>query len=294
MYGSKMCQRQPPIIRSAQQCVFRAIGLVLAVSLSAASLSQASARPDAKPADDQAAAKPLLLSVPLQRGVDCPVYWMPHKAAKTTLVLFPGGSGVLDYDAATNTLLSQDFLPRSRELFQAAGFNVAVVGNPRDRADLNLAYRKGDEHRRDIRAVLLHLKQLKPAKLWLVGTSRGTLSAANAAISYPQLVSGLVLTSSIVSSENKNSVFSLALENIRAPTLVVHHLQDMCRSCPPEETKEILTRLTSAPRKGLVFIGGGGGASGPPCQSLHYHGFIHQEAEAVERIAAWIRAAPGR
>jgi pimeloyl-ACP methyl ester carboxylesterase len=238
-----------------------------------------------------AATPPTLLKVPLERGVDCPVYWMPHEAERATLVLLPGGPGGLEYDAAANAPLSKDFLIRSRELFHKAGFNIAIVDRPQDRADLNLPYRKSAGHSRDIRTVLLRLKQLTPATLWLVGTSRGTVSAANAAISSPELLAGLVLTASIVNPENKNNVLSLALKNIRVPTLVLHHRRDMCRGCPPDRAKDILTGLTKAPRKELIFISGGSDASGDSCNALHYHGFIGQEAEAVDRITSWISGA---
>ena len=35
-------------------------------------------------------------------------------------------------------------------------------------------------------------------------------------------------------------------------------------------------------------IKGGDGASGDPCQALHYHGFIGMEKEAVDLIAHWV------
>ena len=245
-----------------------------------------------------AAAPPALLQVPLERGSELPLWWMPHDAAQATLVLFNGGRGGFRYDAATNTLppnigLNQSFLIRSRELFQKAGFNVAIVGNARDRADQDLAYRKSVEYSRDMRDVLLRLKQLAPGKLWLVGTSNGTVSAANATIANADLVAGLVLTSSITNPKNENNVQSLKLRDIRVPTLVLHHSRDMCRGCPPEYARSILSGLGNAPRKELVFISGGSGASGDPCYGLHYHGFINQEEEAVVRIASWIRAASG-
>jgi len=243
-----------------------------------------------------AAAPSALLQAPLERGSELPLYWMPHDAAQATLVFFNGGRGGFRYDAAANTLppnigLNQTFLIRSRELFQKAGFNVALVGNARDRADQDLAYRKSVEHSRDIRDVLLRLKQLAPGKLWLVGTSNGTVSVANATIANADLVAGLVLTASITNPKNENKVQSLKLGDIRVPTLVLHHSRDGCRLCPPEYARDILSGLRNAPRKELIMVSGGSGASGDPCYGLHHHGFIGQEAEAVDRIASWIRAA---
>ena len=239
------------------------------------------------------AAQPVLLNVPLERGVNCPIYWMPHDAARTTLALFPGGVGSLAYDATTNAPLSKNFLIRSRELFHKAGFNIACVDRPQDRTDLELPYRKSAEHICDIRTILLYLKKLAPVTLWLVGTSRGTVSAASATIDSPDLVAGLVLTASITMPGHEDNVQSLELGNISVPTLVLHHRKDACWLCPPEPARYILSGLKNSPLKKLVFISGGSGASGDPCMPLHFHGFINQEEEAVIRIASWIRNASG-
>ena len=238
-----------------------------------------------------AATPPTLLKVPLERGVDCPVYWMPHDSAQATLVLFTGGKGGLGYDAMANAPLSPNFLIRSRELFHKKGFNVAIVGRAQDRADLDFAYRKSAEHSSDIRAVLLRLQQLAPGKLWLIGTSKGTISAASAAIANPDVVAGLVLTSSVVSTGTVGNVPSLEIGKIRIPTLVLHHRKDACKVCQPERTKHILAGLTNAPRKQLILLDGGSGASGNPCDAMHHHGFIGQEAEAVDLVTSWISGA---
>jgi len=244
-----------------------------------------------KPA--HASAQPTLLRVRLERGVDYPVYWMPHEAAQATLVHFTGRTGGFGrYDAATNTPTSQSILVRNRDLFHKAGFNVAIVGVPRDRAELTPEYRKSTEHSNDIRAILLRLKQLAPEDdLWLVGISMGTLSIANAAIGNPELIAGLVLAGGITNPKFPHNLRSLKLGNIRVPTLVLHHSKDACPNCPPAYAKDILSGLTNAPRKELIMISGGSGASGDPCRAMHHHGFINQEEEVVVRIASWIRAA---
>jgi len=239
----------------------------------------------------QAAAPPTLLQAPLERAdVTIPFWWMPHDAPRATLVLLIGGTrgGVGDDLAALAA--HPNFLTRSRELFHKAGFSVAIVGRASDRTGLDHAYRKSFEHSRDIRAVLLRLKKLAPKDIWLVGTSLGTISAANAAISSPDLVAGLALTASYGNPESPNKVQSLELRNIRMPTLVLHHRRDACRGCPPDGAKDIVSDLASARHKELIFISGGSGASGDPCGPLHYHGFINQEEEAVVHIASWIRA----
>jgi len=69
----------------------------------------------------------------------------------------------------------------------------------------------------------------------------------------------------------------------------MHHRDDACPSCNPREAARITASLANAPAKRFVLAGGGGGASGPPCEALHYHGYIGMEKEAVETITAWMK-----
>jgi hypothetical protein len=70
--------------------------------------------------------------------------------------------------------------------------------------------------------------------------------------------------------------------------LVVHHARDACRVCVPQDASRIVTGLTQSPKKELILIEAGSGASGPYCEPLHYHGFIGAEQETVDRIARWM------
>jgi len=58
--------------------------------------------------------------------------------------------------------------------------------------------------------------------------------------------------------------------------------------CEPRWAGRIEKAMTNAPVKKLLLVEGGGGASGPPCEALHYHGYIGMEAEAVKDITDWI------
>ena len=269
--------------------------LCLVLALSACAGSRTSAHDVARMPAVHAVA-PVLLEIPLEReGVVCPVWWMPHDAARATLVLFTGGTGALgsnDNDAQNDPRRRRAsfLIGRSRDLFHRAGFNIAMVGRPRDRKDLTREYRTSAEHGRDIRDILLYLKKMAPEELWLVGTSNGTVSAANAAIVNSDIVDGLVLTSGITSPMTPYNVPRLDLWKIRAPTFVLHHSKDACQSCPPGSAGDILAGLSNAPDKELVFLSGGSDARGRVCGPLHYHGFINEEEEAVTRIVSWIRA----
>mgnify|MGYP001298605413 FL=1 len=117
----------------------------------------------------------------------------------------------------------------------------------------------------------------------------GSISAAAAAIRDSEdLVSGLVLSSSVVAYKIPGAVPKQPLDRIRVPTLVLHHENDACWACRPHEVKNIAGDLKNAPIKKTIFVSGGSGASGNPCEPMHFHGFVGMQNEAVDLIAAWI------
>jgi pimeloyl-ACP methyl ester carboxylesterase len=228
-----------------------------------------------------------LVAIDTRPGVRVAYWLMERPDAKATVVLLPGGEGGIGMKGGVPT--SENFLVRSRDFFAAAGYNVAVVGKPSDRQDLDIYFRSGADHAVDLRRVVEKLRKDFGKPVWLVGTSLGTISAATAAIAMgPDEIAGAVLTSSRTSGRAVN-VQNLALGEIRVPVLVVHHRDDACPSCDPREAPRIVAALKNSPVKKLLILTGGGGASGPPCEALHYHGYIGMEKEAVETITAWMK-----
>jgi hypothetical protein len=220
--------------------------------------------------------------------VTVPLYYMKRPDAQATLVLLPGGAGGLGMKDGVPT--SANFLVRSRDLFAAGGFHVAVLGRPSDRRELGYEDRVSAEHVEDLRRAVAYLKRDAGLPVWLVGTSRGTVSATAAAIAFGnEALAGMVLTSSVTSAKNTGAVPTQDLAAIRIPVLVVHHAKDACRVCDPQGAPAIIAGLASAPVKKLVMVNGGADPSGDPCGPRHWHGYIGMEREAVALIAAWIR-----
>jgi predicted alpha/beta-hydrolase family hydrolase len=229
-----------------------------------------------------------LVKVPTRAGVTVGYWYMPRDRATATLVLLPGGAGSIGY--RDGRLQSGNFLVRSRDLFAAEGFNLAIVGRPSDVADMDTAFRVSAAHVEDLRRVLDDLHERSSAPVWLVGTSRGTVSAAAAAIAIgAPSIAGVVLTSSVTAYKLKGAVPTQTLSEIRVPVLVMHHEKDACPACAPHEVRLIVSGLTNAPVKKLIWASGGDGARGDPCEAFHWHGYVGMEAQAVQLIAQWIR-----
>lgn len=230
-----------------------------------------------------------MLRIDTRPGVQVLVYLMQREGALATLVLLPGGDGdvAAGEDGAPT---SRNFLVRSRDHFAEAGFNVAIVGRASDKGDLDFGDRITAEHVGDLLKVVDALKKELGLPIWLVGTSRGTVSATAASIAFGNdRLAGVVLTSSVTSFRRAGAVPRQDLAAIRIPVLIVHHERDACAICRPAEIPFIFDGLRNAPVRRTIFISGGEGATGDVCGALHYHGYVGQERQVAGQIAAWIR-----
>jgi hypothetical protein len=227
-----------------------------------------------------------LIKIDTRPGVTVSYWYMPRPGASATVVLLTGGNGSIGLKNGVPT--SSNFLVRSRDLCAAHGFNIAIVGRPSDRQDLSSDFRLTAEHLEDLRKVVARLKRDTSLPIWLVGTSRGTVSATAAAIAFGnETLAGIVLTASI--TRGTGAVPKQNLERIRIPVLAVHHQKDACAWCWPIEVSYIPRGLVNAPVKKQIMINSGAGASGDPCEAEHWHGFIGAEKETVDLIAGWIK-----
>lgn len=233
-----------------------------------------------------------VVDIPTRPGVTQRFIYLTPSKPKAAVVLYAGGHGGLKIsDSGEFGWGKGNFLVRSRALFAEQGFAVAVVDAPSDRDDLK-AFRQTPQHLEDARAVIAWLREQTRAPIWLIGTSRGTLSAAFIATQLPRAeggADGVVLTASVLAGKEGRTrpVPDMPLERISIPTLLVHHKQDGCKACPFAATENVMAKLVATPRKALIAFEGGE-SRGDPCEAFAYHGFNGIEREVVPRIAEWI------
>ncbi len=167
---------------------------------------------------------------------------------------------------------------------------MAILGNPSDKRQLDDAWRMSAAHQSDIRSVMDDIQRQGASQpIWLVGTSRGTVSVAAAAIGLSGSIGGAVLTASITSPQLASSVPRQDIAQITVPVLVYHHQDDACRVTRAAETEQIMPLLRQAPVKKRLIVSGGENPSGDPCEALHWHGFVGMEERAVKDIGSWIK-----
>ena len=225
------------------------------------------------------------------------------KISKATLILLVGGSGYLRLDEqGCPDALKGNSLVRSLRLFHDAGFATALVDAPSDfqGTDGLESFRIDPRHAEDISKVIATMRSRAKAPVWVVGTSRGAISAANAAsrLSGPSAPDGVILTSAVMSGTEggrkawtADTVFDLPLESIRVPVLVVGHADDKCARSPPQEMPRITAR-TNGSREQVVTVTGGPGGLGlsglQACKGKSPHGFLDQEAEVASGMARFV------
>ena len=167
-----------------------------------------------------------------------------------SVILFPGGNGRAGIDSVEiQDIRTNNFLARARGLFTEHGFNIAFVDVPSDRRDAKglAGFRATPDHAQDIGAVARFLRARADVPVFAVGTSRGSISAANVVARLPaDLIAGSVLTSTITrpSRRNPDSVMDVDLQAIRTPVLVVYHEQDGCSVTRPADVPSLMARLS--------------------------------------------------
>lgn len=221
------------------------------------------------------------VSVATRPGVQVPclVVRAPDSEPTRLVLLFAGGPGRVGPGALSNP--EANFLVRSRALFVAPDIAAAVLDVPSDNpGGMSDRFRMGAEHAEDIGRVMDFLKTRFPraTDFYLVGTSRGTLSAAYAGRRLEDRLKGIVLTSEVLEE-------SRPLKGARVPVLLVHHRRDGCRSSAYGAAQR-LSRELGVP---LITVDGGSPPVTGPCEPGSPHGYWGREAETVEMILRWIR-----
>lgn len=184
------------------------------------------------------------------------------------LILFPGGNGIVDpryEDGVVKYQMADNFLLRSRKLIVDQEFATVTMdtteSEPRILAVVD-----------DIR------RRMAGSKIYLVGTSNGTVATMKLAGYLADKIDGEIHTSAL------SSVASFDGPSYRNRQLLVHHRNDGCRLTPFEAAE------ASHLRYGTELIAMVGGvSSGNPCRAFGHHGFNGIERETVEAIKRWVK-----
>jgi hypothetical protein len=227
--------------------------------------------------------------VALRLGVEA----RPNVAA--IAILFAGGHGKIELDDGGQPQgLRGNFLIRARAHLAARGIGNVLIDAPSDRQGERgmFGWRQSAEHAGDIGAVVRAMRQRFQRPVWLVGTSAGTVSVANAAarLTGPARPDGIVLTATITRQMRGRgfTVFDVGIAAYAGPAFVASHEGDACPATPPGDAPRVLAALAGARPKKLMMFGGGLPPRSAPCEARAQHGFLGIEAQVMNAIADFI------
>lgn len=215
-------------------------------------------------------------------------------------VLFPGSGGLIRLRQEKSQIKfgQNNFRVRSCGEFVKRGKVVAIIDAPSDHqtvGGMSDEFRLGEAHFRDVSAAVADLgKRFPGLPVFLVGTSRGTISAAAVGARFSPGLFGVVLTSTMFrpagprSNEPGPGLSRFDFTTIKVPVLLVHHASDQCGSTPYGDAARLADQYP------LISILGGRSPESGPCDPFSAHGYFGKESETVEQIVNWMLKKPFR
>jgi hypothetical protein len=192
----------------------------------------------------------------------------PDSKPRYVLILMPGGAGNMNIklvDDKPSFGFKGNFLIRVRKMF--ADPQTAVISTDSS----------GSQER--MGAVVEDAQSRFPgAAIYILGTSRSTLSTTQLAERMDGKVAGFVHTSSFA------DIAFMDTRKLKSRHLIVHHVNDNCRHTLYGNAQR------SHEKFGTELITMEGGIShGDPCEAFAHHGFNGIEKETVIKIKTWIK-----
>ena len=220
------------------------------------------------------------------------------KDLQAVAVLFPGSGGLINLRSENGQpkFGQGNFLVRSRAEFVKRGVIAAIIDAPSDQQGgwgMSDEFRLGDAHFTDISAVIEDLdKRFSGVPVFLIGTSRGTISAAALGARLGPRPAGAILTSTMFrqaprkSKEPGPGLSNFDFATIKIPVLFTHHVSDQCEVTPYSDAARLSDKYP------LITVYGGAPPQSGPCDAFSAHGYLGKESETVEQIVNWMLKKP--
>jgi len=235
-----------------------------------------------------------VFTIPTRQGVTVKTLFVPPNGAmNAVLVLFIGDTGLQAFTQQGDQMsYSTSFMSRTTPLFLAQGYAVLLVNAPSDHpSGMSRTFRQSSANAQDISMIIDFLlsKSIKP--IFLVGTSRGTISVENYASTNPNdsRISGIVLTSTYGPLELQVLVKNVTLQmpGVPLPVLFVHNVFDGCSETPFQAAVDFSKTFTSSSKLDFIKVQDQLASDHDPCGAMSAHGFKGAENQVVKNITDW-------
>ena len=208
----------------------------------------------------------------------------PGVTYKAAIIFFPGAGqelhlatdGIATYQEQGGNFLAGTWQRTNSDIV------VAIMDPPSDTdGTFTYDFRTDDRHVEDIAAVMRDLKARFPGiRIYLVGSSNGTISATYAGLRLGNRLAGIVLMSSV----RWLRIFDFS--SIRVPVLFVHDVDDECFGTPYAAAERLARDFA------LISVSGGDPPESGPCGPRSAHTFFGKRKEIAIAIARWIFGRP--
>jgi len=203
-------------------------------------------------------------------------------------VLIPGYPAVfrpkIEDGVLVHSKLKGNFLIRARRhLLNDKIMSLLVDCHSQSGPICELEYQASHQREKDINALIDRVIELNPSieKVWLIGTSMGTMSSAFVPKHNTKRYSGVIHTATLTAT--KNHYPQLRGFNYRALSetqFFIHHIDDPCLLTKYSRIKNI-AELNKIP---LITVFGGRGFKGNACNAFTQHGFRGMEVKVMREI----------
>lgn len=226
----------------------------------------------------------IVKTVPLNDGAHYYATFEPEQQSRALLLMFIGGDGHLRL-RQRGSVSGLNLLIRIRSGLTAAGFKLLYVDTPESPVARRDAVYSGSISQ------MIEKENSKNLPVFVIGISRGSISAANVASRQP--VSGMILLSASTGSTHDGTVYDVPVERITAPSLLLLHRKDACVSSGSEHALRSFAKdLKNSTATVRVLEGGIDEGSGikrtADCHPKSFHGFNGTETTVVDTLVQWI------
>ena len=205
----------------------------------------------------------------------------PGETYKVAVLYFPGYGQELDLASSGLARFKGNFFANNWRKSQL-GIVTAIIDPPSDLEGLfTYDFRTSQRHMTDIAAIMRDLRARFPGiRIFLIGISSGTISAAFAGKQLGNQLAGVVLMSTILSLRDFD------FSSIKIPVLFVHHVDDECGGTPYDNAKRLAGDLP------FVSVHGGDPPASGPCGPESAHTYFGKRRETVSAITNWMFRRP--
>lgn len=244
-----------------------------------------------------ACANEQVFTIPTRPGVTDSYLLVTTDAAPKSVVAlsFVGGVGAIHLARRAQHMPLKfgpdtNFLVRIRDQLVNADIADVIIDSPSDHEDRGMddAFRESPEHAADVGAVIADVKKRYPnAKVFLIGTSRGTISGAAMGVALHDSIAGVILTSTVTHWDKMGPALSqFDFATLKVPTLLIHHVDDGCFTSPYSGASALSKQFP------LVSVKGGNPPQSGPCDPLAQHGYFGLDAPVVAVMQQFMLGQP--